>query len=288
MFGAPALFAPAVIRKSVTLTGGLGFETDWNLIDDVFGGVPPTRKAIVTITVDSGFVVVSTATNTPAMDLTGLPANSEIILINNGYIIGSGGDGGDGQNVFEEDEGQCEVLVATGGSNGGAGGNAVKYDGTAVDLTIHNASGKIYGGGGGGAGGHAALVGFPTCTGNAGGGGGGGAGGYSGLAGKVGGIGSGGTYYIFGIPIAFRSGSDGNVGQAGPTGGSASGGAGGAGSGSGAGGTGGAGGDFGDPGGDGITFSGGAAGKAVENNGTGTTSFATGGVEDTDYKGVVE
>lgn len=73
---------------------------DWNLIDEAFDGTAPTAPVKVAITVNSGIQVTASSTATPAMDLTGLPAGSSIKLINNGYILGQGGQGGKGRSMF--------------------------------------------------------------------------------------------------------------------------------------------------------------------------------------------
>lgn len=285
MFNIAALLTQGVIRRNVTIDDSNPVFT-WDLLDEVFGGVAPTRKAIVTITVTSQTDIVSSNTVDPCMDLTGLPADSQIILINNGSIYGSGGDGGRGGNNQREDETECTVIFADNGVAGGAGGNAILYDGSNVSLDIENASGRIWGGGGGGGGGDSCAN-LTACLGNGGGGGGGGAGGHS-TGGKVGGAGAGGVSTKFGLP----SGDNGDPGQAGtpgPTGGGGAGGASGTYSGCFAG-AGGAGGDFGEAGNQGGAggASGGGAGLAVKNNGTGSTTFLSGGSQGSDVKGVVQ
>lgn len=94
MFG----YAPGtqtVTFKSIVISSN---QTNWNLITDGFGGVAPTRKAIVTITINSGVDIDSVSPTTPALDLRGLPANSKITLINLGNIYADGGGGGKGEN----------------------------------------------------------------------------------------------------------------------------------------------------------------------------------------------
>jgi hypothetical protein len=93
-------------------------------------------------------------------------------IINEGKIIGKGGNGGTGQ-----------YRTSTGGAPGSSGGNAIRV--TSSGVTITNLSGAyIAGGGGGGAGGNGAQ---------GGGGGGGGAGGGNGGGGRNYGGGSGGA-----------------------------------------------------------------------------------------------
>lgn len=111
-----------------------------------------------TITVNAEIYVWSDSTGTPAFDTgSGLPAGSTLTLINNGKIIGKGGQGGG---------------VNTAGSPGGVAMNIT------IPATINSTSGYIAGGGGGGGG---------SANGSGGGGAGGGAGGVFGSA--AGGIG---------------------------------------------------------------------------------------------------
>ena len=96
MFG----FAPGgqnVTFRNFTISSD---QVDWNLITDGYGGVAPTKRAVVTITVNSGINITSSSNSIPAMDLTGLPADSVINLINNGNIYGRGGNGGKGEGCF--------------------------------------------------------------------------------------------------------------------------------------------------------------------------------------------
>lgn len=115
----------------------------------------------VVATVGSGVYIYSTSTGTPGLTIDGSwPGGIE--LINNGYIMGMGGDGS---------------L-----STGAAGGNAISLG---VSLTITNNS---YIGGGGGGGGSGGNVSGPSIRATGGGGAGGGAGGsLSGGAGGAGG-----------------------------------------------------------------------------------------------------
>lgn len=95
MFGFP-IGGQSTIFKNITISSN---QTEWNLITDGFGGVTPTRKSVVTITVNAGVEIVSNTAGVAAMDLTGLPTNSKINLINNGDIYGRGGDGGKGETA---------------------------------------------------------------------------------------------------------------------------------------------------------------------------------------------
>jgi hypothetical protein len=115
----------------------------------------------VTITVNAGVYVYSTATGTPGLTITGGAAGDTCTLINNGFILGRGGNGGTGSQV------------------GFAGGNALSLG---RNVTIQNNSYIAGGGGGGGS------TFFQGGGGGAGGGNGGGTGGGAGGApGAVGG-----------------------------------------------------------------------------------------------------
>lgn len=89
----------SVIIKNITISSN---QTSWNLITDGFGGTPPSKRAVVTITVEAGVDIDSGAFGTPAMDLRGLHDNSEIFLINNGNVYGKGGNGGGGESAFAQ------------------------------------------------------------------------------------------------------------------------------------------------------------------------------------------
>jgi hypothetical protein len=225
----------------------------------------PAGAVTVSVTVNAGVVVGASSTATPAMRFVGFAAGSIISVVNNGYIIGRGGDGGNGATsiCFSADD-DC----LTSGTPGRNGGNAVELPtsgGTCI-VTFNNASGHIWGGGGGGGGGGANSA-YPSVSGSAGGGGGGGAGG--GRGGHPGGASINGSAAIGGI---------GTEGGSGPAGTNGTGGAGAQRGGASSTGAGGAGGAYGANGVDGTTPASGVpagvkgtAGKAV--NGTSTCSF---------------
>jgi len=101
----------------------------------VNAGWNQTSKVIATV--DSGIYISSNSTGTPALTINGsFPGNVE--LINNGLIIGMGGNGGRGANAGESS-----------GFPGSGGGLALS---AAVAVSVLN-SGTIGGGGGGGGGG---------------------------------------------------------------------------------------------------------------------------------------
>ena len=111
----------------------------------------------VTVTVDPGVIVGSTATNTYAMLVSSAFNPSDTVtIVNNGVIQGRGGNGGAGK-----------LGSATGGT-GGVGGNALYVN---RPVTIEN-YGSIAGGGGGGGGASGATPDKgPTYSGGGGGGG---------------------------------------------------------------------------------------------------------------------
>ena len=99
-------------------------------LDDLFTAAQLADTQNKNITIETGAIVGSTAVNTPAFLLdTDNQINGTITIINNGTIIGHGGDGS-----------------TTSGTDGGDGGPALR---AGVDITIRN-NGTISGGGGGG------------------------------------------------------------------------------------------------------------------------------------------
>jgi hypothetical protein len=210
----------------------------------------PGGVVTVSLTIPTGVLISASCVGTPALDLSGFAAGSTINVINNGYIIGKGGDGSDGTHKENSDG---HVVGVTPGQDGG---DAIKAPGVSITCNITNGSGFIWGGGGGGGGGGAAPTGSNGA--GSGGGGGGGAGGGKGGQGKY---------------AAAQRGGDGSTGRNGTFG------AGGTGAvTAGTAGTGGAGGDFGVAGSTGTSTNpgtGGAAGKAIELNG-GSVNFLSG------------
>ena len=204
------------------------------------------QSSKVVATINSGIYVSANSTGTPGLTINGsFPGGVE--LVNNGYIIGMGGAGG-----------QSGSASASPGAGGG-GGLALSVS-TAVSITNNS---TIGGGGGGGGGGGARFVPDPYGGGTTIGGGGGG-GGRTGATNSSGGAATGSAY----------RGSNGGAGT------SSSPGAGGAGYNAGAGyvgGTGGTGGQWGSSGGAGGVSgaAGGGSGGAVSGNGN-ITWVATG------------
>ena len=163
--------------------------------------------ADVTLTINPGVVVGSSSTGTYALNVpNAFNAGDTVTIVNNGTVIGRGGNGGSGGSGFTNP-----------GGGGGNGGNAV-YVNRALILTNN---GTLAGGGGGGGGGGAqnnssfTPKGSPSPSGSGGGGGGGGAGNTAGSGGGggpspfgTGGSGGGGNT---------TSGGGGGAGTPGPT-----------------------------------------------------------------------
>ena len=122
-------------------------------------------KTRLTITVNSGVYVYSTNTGNAGLTISGFSAGDTIALVNNGYIIGKGGKGGNGN-----------FVTTLNSANGSAGGPALSLG---ANVTLTN-NGYIAGGGGGGG----------TGAGGGGGGAGGGDGGntHTGAIGASGGL----------------------------------------------------------------------------------------------------
>lgn len=215
------------------------FGVNLRTMHDSIYGVPVSGN-VVNCTINTGVVVGSTTTATPAFTIGTWPAGVNINLFILGKIEGKGGAGGGGSN-----------NTSTNGTPGSAGGTALF---TRQAITLSTGSGKIWGGGGGGGGGGTRSLGSQPSTFHGSGGGGG--------AGKnAGGAGAGGAEGF------------GTNGLAGAAGTELAGGAGGAssGSGAGAGGAGGGPGLAGTAGANATTGSvntlggaGGATGKAID------------------------
>ena len=189
----------------------------------VAAGWNQTVPLNATVTINGGVFVGSTSTGTRAFD-TGVtfPSGTTLALVNNGTIIGRGGNGGNGGEPGGS------------GAGSGAGGGPALIAQQAISITNN---GTIGGGGGGGGGGNGGTYGRGGSDSSGGGGGGGGRGVSSGGAGTSGLTtngqpGGGGT-----LTAAGGGGAPGGFG--GSTGGGSGGGAGSNGAGSGAGGGGG-------------------------------------------------
>lgn len=157
------------------------------------------QTAKLTLTINSGIVVGSSDTGSAALIINGSFPNG-LFLVNNGSIVGRGGNGGNGDSQA-----------------GFAGGAAINSN-IDVTLNVNNANGIIAGGGGGGGGG-AAQTAFKFLRNGSGGGGGrstdqyqsaGGAAGTQGTPGA--GPGAPGTYAGAGGPGGVDGGGQGGAG----------------------------------------------------------------------------
>ncbi|MEK7081467.1 MAG: hypothetical protein AAB888_00710, partial [Patescibacteria group bacterium] len=131
-------------------------------------GNPIAAKGVI-LTINSGVKVYSNSTSQPALDTGTLPSGSTVKIVNNGYIVGKGGDGGRGGGVWSG--GCCWNQSVDPARVGEAGGNALELR---LPVTIDNTNGNIWSGGGGGGGGAGAMIWSMVRTGGAGGGGAGG------------------------------------------------------------------------------------------------------------------
>lgn len=158
----------------------------------------------VVCTVNSGVYLSSNSTGTPGLTVNGA-FPSGVTLINNGFIVGMGGAGGNGATA------EMPGAFGNPATAGGNGGTALSVS---VGLTVAN-NGTIGGGGGGGGGGGSASVALPKAGWYTAGGGGGG-GGRTGLTNSS--AGSGG----FGFSTSGGNGVAGSFSSAGSGGGGSS------------------------------------------------------------------
>ena len=220
-------------------------------------------KSNITVTVNSGIYLYSTSVAGYGLSITGGTTGDTLTIVNNGYIMGQGGNG---YPLSNRD-----------------GGPALNLGFGMTSCTINNTNASAYIGGGGGGGG--ANVGKQIMGGAGGvGGGSGGSGGTSGGGGgSIGGSGADGGYNCGGgggrvFPGVGGAGNTTNgVGATGGGGGCNAGGAGGSSNNAGEAGTtywqygGGGGGGWGASGGGGRSVGGGSGGKAVNLNGKSVT-----------------
>jgi hypothetical protein len=148
-----------------------------------------SRKVVIVLTNNS--YLYASSTGTYALTLGTWPAGSEITFINNAYVQGCGGAGGDA------------VTGTASGGNGGAGGPAMYLQ---YYTLIYNYGAIWAGGGGGGAGGAGGSF-FSGTYGSMGAGGGGG--GYS-YAASAGGSGAGTSWG--GLWVGMSNGANGTNG----------------------------------------------------------------------------
>jgi hypothetical protein len=185
LYGATDVAAPAGYSFSATISANtLNYDVATAASAAGWNG---TEALFASITINAGVVVGSSSTGAYAFTIPSLPANSTVLLICNGTIVGMGGAGGTGGTA---NYGQTTNLGLTGGASGGPGLLCQ------FPTTLQGAG--VIGGGGGGGGGGQGWYGLQTVKiGNvvntyyyANGGGGGGAGAGS----NVGAVGAGGAY----------------------------------------------------------------------------------------------
>lgn len=175
----------------------------------VAAGWDSVTPLVATITINPGVVVYANSTSAYAFD-TGVafPGGTTLALVNNGYIIGMGGNGGDGESIHTTSthgtdggpalRAQQAITVTNNGTIGGGGGGG---DGS---LSVYDLQYYPYNSGGGGGGGRSGRV--NSIGGSGGSGGSAGTFSAGGNGGNGGGTGSGG------------GGSGGNWGQTGSAG----------------------------------------------------------------------
>lgn len=141
---------------------------------DIYSNRGPTYdpgKSDITLTIAAPAVVYSSSTGSSSLVVPSAfnPADT-VTIVNNGVILGRGGNGGNGNRGYDN----------VGGTNGSSGGPALSVS---RPTSINNVN-RIAGGGGGGGGGAGAYYpGDPSPSSLGGGGGGGGIGNGSGGAG---------------------------------------------------------------------------------------------------------
>ncbi|NTU67960.1 MAG: hypothetical protein HGB02_03660 [Chlorobiaceae bacterium] len=177
----------------------------------------PVSGDTVTFIVENDVVIGSSSTSLYALDVGSWPAGVTVAMINNGYIVGTGGSGGSGGSD-----------TSFSGYSGNSGGTAIY---ARYPVSLDN-NGLIGGGGGGGGGGGVYFYAdwLPILGSGGGGGGAGNAIGYGGLrgdcyrAGSSGGSGAlltggeGGTGYYGNTSHGGYGGSGGALGAAGESG----------------------------------------------------------------------
>jgi hypothetical protein len=176
----------------------------------------PSSPVNVTLTISSGIVVGSDSASQPALTTGSLPNGSAVAIVNNGLILGKGGDGGNypggkaaglpGENGGTALELTVQTSIQNNGIIGGGGGGGGAGGGSACSECYDDPAAA----GGGGAGYNPGAGGTSTRTGTFTGSPGtllnGGAGGTVGYQGSI-------EYYLSG-----DGGSGGNLGSGGQTG----------------------------------------------------------------------
>lgn len=167
--GTNGIYANEAIYTTDAFIFNLTSGTDLNLRTQALAaGWGGSSLVIATIPVSN--TIQASSTGTYALTINGsFPGG--VTLVNNGIIVGRGGNGGAGGNANMETSNQS-ASTASAGSPGSAGGPGLLVS---VAVSINNASGRIAGGGGGGGGGGGAAAGAkgPAYASSGAGGGGG-------------------------------------------------------------------------------------------------------------------
>lgn len=159
----------------VNLTISANTTSGYNLLTAAQSAGYVAGSSTITLTINSGVYVGSPASGASyAITISGFTSGDVISIVNNGYIYGRGGDGGQGGGT---------VNANAVGLPGDTGGRAI-YTDFATSITNN---GIIAGGGGGGGGGGLYWNGNIKSSTYAGGGGGGGGQGYGNSSGGLGG-----------------------------------------------------------------------------------------------------
>lgn len=126
----------------------LSRDITWNLsnydmrADAIALGWDGVKALNFTVTLNAGYAIMSASTGSYAFYVSPtFPAGSKLTLVNWGYIVGRGGDGGRGGDSY---------VNNTGNGVAGNGGGPALYAGFSISI---NNGGYIGGGGGGGGGG---------------------------------------------------------------------------------------------------------------------------------------
>ena len=206
VWGAPVVSGTSVIDGDAIWPTVYNFNytisentTDFNLLSAaIANGWDQVLPLIAKITINSGVIVSASSTSTYAFETgSSFPDTSLLTIINNGTIVGHGGNGGSGGAAFQSIP---WVQPGTVGTDGGAA-LRVQYSTTIVN------NGTIAGGGGGGGGGGGSGY-YYNGTGGGGGGGGG----------APFGLGGGGGRASYGYAVSGVTGNDASISTPGPGG----------------------------------------------------------------------
>lgn len=152
-------------QNGITINITISSDTQNYVLSPSNGSVSPTYVpgfTVINLTINSGIYVGSTSTGTFALQISGFTTGDTINLINNGVIIGCGGNGGAGHNNAAGDAGSpggpaLYLLSTTNITNngtiaGGGGGGGASDGGTTYGSCFGGGSSYTGSGGGGGAG----------------------------------------------------------------------------------------------------------------------------------------